>query len=491
MDWIFYYFLYILVRLLVVLRLSFCMRSQRLRAPSEPRQERDRSPKRNRAPTPIQTSSFQDHSKRQSLSCPPVRPPLPHLPTQPAPQVSARPPPIPPTPVPARRKVRPSGRALSPAREPPSPLPSNLPSLPASSLPSPYPFPLEAPEPHMRRRGTLNPDQVEASRSPRRYEALDIDHVELPQRSRCDARGIMTQSSKEEFITKVIELLRKDYEVTVEAVWSLPRDGLRQTVIGLVHMTHPKDPNSTELFAEWDGDKNTAYRFPHPEINYHSLELSHVRAQMPGGKPVEDLIPTFERVRITDPKGFSPYDPVTWQPWIDTDDLFKPRELIRELREAPQLGVRFNPPPQRERLFKMLTEWVYAACNTEGWLEKHNLAVALLIIEELRNHYWAAAGVAVERVQQRLHRDDDPQDRYGQLVVDEQLRGRTAQRAPRRRTQAPYCFACHHSGHFRSNCPQSSQHQGGQFRSQRTPAQDFRGGVVGGANRYGATRAFH
>ena len=128
-----------------------CMRSQRLRAPSEPRQERDRSPKRNRAPTPIQTSSVQDHSKRQSLSCPPVRPPLPPLPTQPAPQVSARPPPIPPTPVPARRKVRPSGRALSPAREPPSPLPSNLPSLPASSLPSPYPFPLEAPEPHMRR----------------------------------------------------------------------------------------------------------------------------------------------------------------------------------------------------------------------------------------------------------------------------------------------------------------------------------------------------
>ena len=91
-----------------------CMRSQRLRAPSEPRQERDRSPKRNRAPTPIQTSSVQDHSKRQSLSCPPVRPPLPPLSTQPAPQVSARPPPIPPTPVPARRKVRPSGRALPP-----------------------------------------------------------------------------------------------------------------------------------------------------------------------------------------------------------------------------------------------------------------------------------------------------------------------------------------------------------------------------------------
>ena len=109
----------------------------------------------------------------------------------------------------------------------------------------------------------------------------------------------------------------------------------------------------------------------------------------------------------------------------------------------------------------MLTEWVYAARNTEGWLEKHNLAVALLIIEELRNHYWAAAGVAVERVQQRLHRDDDPQDRYGQLVVDEQLRGRTAQRAPRRRSQGPFCFGCHQPGHLRSNCPQTSQQQGG------------------------------
>ena len=190
----------------------------------------------------------------------------------------------------------------------------------------------------------------------------------------------MASQDKEEFVMKVIDLLRKRYEVTVEAVWSLPRDGLRQTAIGRVHMTHPNDPESTELFTEWDGDVNTAYRFPHPDINYHSLDLAHVRAQMPGGKPVEYLIPAFERVRVTDPKSFSPYDPVTWQPWIDTDDLFKPRELIRELREAPQLGVRFNPPPQRERLFKMLTEWVYAARNTEGWLEKHNLA---LYIEHL------------------------------------------------------------------------------------------------------------
>ena len=88
---------------------------------------------------------------------------------------------------------------------------------------------------------------------------------------------------------------------------SSPRWPTADGYIGRVHMTHPNDPESTELFTEWDGDANTAYRFPHPDINYHSLELAHVRAQMPGGKPVEDLIPTFERVRVTDPKSFSPY----------------------------------------------------------------------------------------------------------------------------------------------------------------------------------------
>ena len=274
----------------------------------------------------------------------------------------------------------------------------------------------------------------------------------------------------------------------LEAVWSRPGDDIRQTVIGDVYMKHPNDPVSLELVAEWDGDVNTAYRFPHPDITYHDLTVVRVRAKMPGGQPVESLIPSFERVRITDPKSFSPYDPVTWQPWIDTEDLFKPRDLIRELREAPQLGVRFNPPPQRDRLFKILIEWIYAARLTEGWMEKHNLAVAELIIEELRNLYWAAAGVAVERVQQRLHRDDGPKDRYGQLVLDEQLRGRPQVRSSRRR---PFCFSCHQPGHIRADCPQMAQAQH-QFRPSHPTNQDFRGGVAGGAVRYaGATRGSH
>ena len=44
---------------------------------------------------------------------------------------------------------------------------------------------------------------------------------------------------------------------------------IRQTVIGDVYMKHPNDPVSLELVAEWDGDVNTAYRFP-PSRHYVS-----------------------------------------------------------------------------------------------------------------------------------------------------------------------------------------------------------------------------
>ena len=434
------------------------MRSQRLRVPANPGHERDRSPKRTRPLSPL------DPDKRRSLSCPAGRPPRP----DPASPVDSF----------AVPSLRYSGR--------------NRRTVHPSPYPSPYPDPLTAPQNSgdipPRRQSTLNPDQVEPSRSPQRYEDLNLDHVDRAIRSNQNARGILTQTAKEEFVTKIINLLRKEYQVTVEAVWSRPGDDIRQTVIGDVYMKHPNDPVSLELVVEWDGDVNTAYRFPHPDITYHDLTVVRVRAKMPGGQPVESLIPSFERVRITDPKSFSPYDPVTWQPWIDTEDLFKPRDLIRELREAPQLGVRFNPPPQRDRLFKILIEWIYAARLTEGWMEKHNLAVAELIIEELRNLYWAAAGVAVERVQQRLHRDDDPKDRYGQLVLDEQLRGRPQVRSSRRR---PFCFSCHQPGHIRADCPQMAQAQH-QFRPSHPTNQDFRGGVAGGAVRYaGATRGSH
>ena len=308
-------------------------------------------------------------------------------------------------------------------------------------------------------------------------------------RSDQNAHGILTNTAKEEFISKVVGLLRKDYEVKVEAVWSRPGDNIRQAVVGDMHLKYPNDSSSVELVAEWDGDVNTYYRFPLPDIVYHSLTVVRVRANMPGDQPAETLLPSFERIRITDPKSFSAYDPVTWQPWIYTDDMFKPRELIRELREAPLLGVRFNPPPQRERLFTVLIEWIYAARHTEDWMEKHNLAIAELIIEELRNHYWAAAGVAVERVQQRLHRDVDPKGRYGQLVVDEQLRARTQVRSFHRR---PFCFSCRQLGHIRADCLNMGHATQTHFRSTPSANQDFRGGVAGGAVRYtGVTRGSH
>ena len=122
-------------------------------------------------------------------------------------------------------------------------------------------------------------------------------------------------------------------------------------------------------------------------------------------------------------------------------------------------------------------------------MEKHNLAVAELIIEELRNLYWAAAGAAVERVQQRLHRDDDPKDRYGQLVLDEQLRGRPQVRSSRRR---PFLLLVSPAGPHSCGLPADGSGPSTSSRPSHPTNQDFRGGVACGAVRYaGATRGSH
>ena len=72
-----------------------------------------------------------------------------------------------------------------------------------------------------------------------------------------------------------------------------------------------------------------------------------------------------------------------------------------------------------------------------------------MLVEELRNHYWASTGAPVERVQQRLHKDDDPNDRYGQIMTEEQLRSNR----PRASKGGRVCFNCRQPGHYRNQCP--------------------------------------
>ena len=264
----------------------------------------------------------------------------------------------------------------------------------------------------------------------------------------------LSDSAKSEFAQKVRFLLTRGHRVWIRAVWGHKDDGARHTVTGRVYFLDPDDPVSSELKARWDDEPDVAYGFPFPDIHYFSIEIAKVQARMPGGEHVENPVNSLARVPASDPKDFSPVIPKTWGPWIEADDEFKPRELVRELRDTPELGIRFNPPPMRERLFQLLVKWIYAARQLQDWTTGYFYEIATGLIEELRNHYWAAAGAPVERVQQRLHQVSTPEDAYGKVMLEEQLK---QTRINRRQGQPPLCFNCRAPGHVRANCPQLRQ----------------------------------
>ena len=247
----------------------------------------------------------------------------------------------------------------------------------------------------------------------------------------------------------ILTLLERGFKVRVEARWAEQQDDTIQTVVGDVYRRRSRGSNSFELWASWDDEPDNEYEFPHPLIDYFSLSIVKVYKAMPGGKPRDDQLTVMQELQIADPAKFSAFVPLTWAAWIESLDEFKPRELIRELRESPQLGVRFNPPAHRERLFAILVKWIYAARVMEGWKDEQFLCIAEMLVEELRNHYWASTGAPVERVQQRLHKDDDPNDRYGQIMTEEQLRSNR----PRASKGGRVCFNCRQPGHSRNQCP--------------------------------------
>ena len=308
----------------------------------------------------------------------------------------------------------------------------------------------QAPEPqvsrHSRRGGTLNPDQV---------EALLGNDVRLP----------MTDDAKYEFAHKMRLLLSRGHKVWIQAVWGHQEETEQYTVIGQVYLKNRNDPDHSELKARWDDEQDMEYSFPFPDIDSYSLAIAKVQARMPGGERVEHL-PSVDRLTISDPKNFSPIEPKTWGPWIESPDEFKPRELVRELRDTKEFGVRFNPPLVRERLFEMLVQWIYAARKLAEWTDENFYNIAKIIIEELRNHYWAAAGAPVEKVQQRLHQVKNPDDTYGRIMLEE-----TSKQSRRvRATQPPLCFNCRMPGHLRANCPRLKDfHRGVASGGTKTP----------------------
>ena len=200
----------------------------------------------------------------------------------------------------------------------------------------------------------------------------------------------------------------KGYEVTVQAVWGHIGEAHRETVLGNISL---KEDGSGDLEAKWADEPGMAYDFPFPEIHYYELHIISVRARMPGGRRVEDA-EKISIAPITDPAKFTSYDALTWGPWLESVDELRVRDLIRDLRTAPEFGLLLNPPPIRERLFKMIIEWINAARVYPQWREEHFLAIVRTAIEELRNNYWNAAGIPIENLQLKLHKEAEGKDAY-------------------------------------------------------------------------------
>ena len=117
-----------------------------------------------------------------------------------------------------------------------------------------------------------------------------------------------------------------------------------------------------------------------------------------------------------------PYEPVTWPGHIDqrNDDGFRIKDLFRELKEAPEYGLRLNQyyqdksfQMQQERNFdQLLGKWILLARQTPGWNEGPFLELGKAIIQSLRDAYWRACKVDVEAVHRKMDKDDRAHDKF-------------------------------------------------------------------------------
>ena len=116
----------------------------------------------------------------------------------------------------------------------------------------------------------------------------------------------------------------------------------------------------------WENEASKEYPFPHPDMNYYDIEIDSEinQEQMEEEAQVENEIGEH-----MDPNNLDPYEPITFEAWIMSADKFKVRDLIRELKDAPEFGLRIDQffvdrtfIKQQERNFENLfVKWIIYA----------------------------------------------------------------------------------------------------------------------------------
>ena len=249
-----------------------------------------------------------------------------------------------------------------------------------------------------------------------------------------------------------------------------------------------------EMWAVWEDDPTREYPFPPNDLNYFRIDQEEADPQssnnlpetqpLDGGRPLPPNLQSFASMNSLK---LDPYEPITWPAWIDArnDEGFRIRDLIRELKEAPEYGLRLNQffqdrsfQKQQERNFdNLLGKWIMLARDTPGWSEGPFLELGKAIVQSLRDSYWRACKVDVEAVHQKLDKEDRSHDKFYQHVSD-QLSDREKYRArysgsnyvnrsyrsfgqPRQMYPSyassnvgrPVCYICRSPDHFLKDCP--------------------------------------
>ena len=217
-----------------------------------------------------------------------------------------------------------------------------------------------------------------------------------------------------------------------------------------------------DLWGVWEDKPSKEYPFPHPDLDYFEIniiedrevpssvansqvpisepvgssgELPSSAQEMAGGRQIEGPSLTLPEApqegspRLLDPNALNPYEPITFEPWINAldDDGFRTRDLIRELREAPEFGLHGNRfyydrsfVERQERVFNSIfCKWIVFARLIPNWNQGVYLEMGRGIIQTLRDAYCRARRVDVDLVHQKMEKDVRPEDKFYHHVSDQ------------------------------------------------------------------------